>query len=403
MTRPPFAGLPGAVVCLSSQEWDTPLWTNRQHVMIRLAAHQPVVFVHTAYFLPRRALQLLRLPRGERRARAAELFGGLRARPGAPLLFSAWNLVPFGRRLGVAGRLNARVTVLRLRRALRRRELGVAVTWAYDPLVAPIVRALRAPLAVYHCVDDHVGQAGSEPARATLERGERELVAAVDVVFTTADSLARRLAAAHPRVHRLGNVADFDHFAAAADGRAPVPTDLAGVPAPRALFVGALNELKVDLELLEALSEAHPELSVVVVGPVTYAGPAYRARLRALGARANVHLLGGREYAELPGYLAGADVCLIPYRANRYTAGVFPMKVYEYLAAGRAVVAAGLPELARAEGVTLADGPAAFVATVGAALADPAMAAARQAPARRHTWEARTAEMDRLAREAVAA
>lgn len=369
--------------------------------MSRLATGQPVVFVHTAYFLPRRILQLLRAPGGERRARLAELVGGLRERPGTPLLFSAWNLVPLGQRMAWASRVNGRVTAARLRRALRRRGLAAAVAWAYDPLVTPIVRGLRAPLAVYHCVDDHAGQAGNSAARTTLERGERELVGAVDIVFTTADSLARRLAALHPRVHRLGNVADFDHFSAAADGRAAIPVDLAAVPAPRALFVGALSELKVDLALLEALASARPDLSVVVVGPVTFAGAAYRARLRALGGLPNVHLLGGRGYAELPGYLAGADTCLIPYLQNRYTAGVFPMKVYEYLAAGRAVVAAGLPELAGTKGVALARDPDGFVAAVADALMRPAVLASRQEPARRHTWEARTAEMDRLAREAA--
>ena len=171
-------------------------------------------------------------------------------------------------------------------------------------------------------------------------------------------------------MHALGNVADYDHFATAGTD-APVPADLARIPAPRALFVGALNELKVDAELLGALAEAEPGLSVVLVGPVTEAGPGARRELDALVRRPNVHALGGRPYAELPGYLAGADVGLVPYLANRYTAGVFPMKVYEYLAAGLPVVAAGLPELAGAEGAALASGRDEFVNAVRAALADP--------------------------------
>jgi glycosyltransferase involved in cell wall biosynthesis len=389
------------VVCLSSQEWDTPLWTNRQHVMSRLSAGQPVVFVHTAWFMPRRLARALRRPGPERRRELGELFGGLRPRDGGPLLFSAWNLVPLGRSRRWAARANARVTALRLRRALRQAGLEVAVTWVYDPMAAPLVEALGAPLAVYHCVDDHAAQASGAARRAELESAEDELLARVDVVFTTAGSLAERLGGRHPRVHPLGNVADYDHFAAARNGVAP-PSDLDRLPRPRAIFVGALNELKVDAGLLGALADAEPGLSVVLVGPVTEAGAGARRELEELVRRPNVHALGGRAYAELPSYLAGADVGLVPYLANRYTAGVFPMKVYEYLAAGLPVVAAGLPELAGAEGATLAAGREEFVAAVRAALADPGPPEERQRIARGHTWEARTAEMDRLARRALA-
>jgi glycosyltransferase involved in cell wall biosynthesis len=249
-------------------------------------------------------------------------------------------------------------------------------------------------------VDDHAAQTAGAARRAELEAAEEELLAEVDVVFTTAGSLAERLASRHPRVHRLGNVADYDHFAGARKG-VTAPADLERIPRPRAIFVGALNELKVDAALLGALAAAEPDLSIVLVGPVTEAGPDARRALDALIRRPNVHALGGRAYAELPAYLAGADVGLVPYHANRYTAGVFPMKVYEYLAAGLPVVAAGLPELAGAEGATVAAGPEEFVAAVRAALTEPGSADERQRIARAHTWEARTAEMERLARQAI--
>lgn len=401
MTPGFFAGIEGAIVCLSSQEWDVPLWTNRQHVMSRLARRQPVAFVHTAYFLPRRAAQVLRLPAGERRERLAELTGGLRPRADGPSLFSAWNLAPLGRSNRAAARLNGLVTRARLRRALARAGTSPAVAWVYDPFSGPIVEGLGARLTVYHCVDDHAAQAEGARRRA-LERAEDELLESVDVVFTTAGSLAERLAARHPRVHALGNVADYDHFSSAV-GADPLP-EVAALPRPRAVFVGALNELKLDVGALEALADAEPGLSLVVAGPRTLAGPAFSARLDALGARPNVTLAGGRPYAGLPRLLAGMDVALVPYLRNRYTAGVFPMKVYEYLAAGLPVVATGLPELAGlGSQVRLADDPGAFVAAVREALAADGGVAGRQALARANTWEARTAEMDRLAREALAA
>lgn len=389
----PLAGIPGALVCLSSQAWDSRLWTNRQHVMSRLARRGPVVFVHTAYFMPRRLLQILTSGSG-RRARLRE-FVGLSERQDGLMLFSAWNLLPMGTRFRPVSRLNARLTALRLRRALARRGLGVGIAWAYDPLVAPIVDGLRPRRVVYHCVDDHAGQVTSRLRQASIAEGERELLARADIVFTTARSLADRLGREHSRVHALGNVADYDHFARAR--RAAVPADMAAIVAPRAVFVGAVNEIKVDLVLVEALARGLPEVAVVLIGPETVTGAAYRERLDAVAALPNVHLLGGRPYEQLPDYLAGADVAIVPYLGNRYTVGVFPMKIYEYLAAGLEVVTAGLPET-RAVGahVHATETPEEFVAAVRAALAAPDDVAARQDLARGHTWEARTDEMERL-------
>jgi glycosyltransferase involved in cell wall biosynthesis len=393
-----FAGVPGALVCLSSQAWDTPLWTNRQHVMSRLARRGPVVFVHTAYFLPRRLLQVLRAPGPGRMTRVVELLGGLRRREGAPMLFSAWNLLPMGTRFRAISRINARITAGRLRRALARRGLEVGVAWAYDPLTAPIVARLSPRLAVYHCVDDHAGQTESRLRRRSIARGEREMLASVDIVFTTAHSLAERLGHDHPHVYALGNVADYDHFSRALG--AVVPADMAAIPEPRGVFVGALNEVKVDLALVGALSREMPELSVVLIGPETVTGESYRTALAGLSARPNVHLLGGRPYEELPGYLAGADVALVPYLENRYTAGVFPMKIYEYLAAGLPVVTAGLPETRGVgPGVRATTGVDQFIAATREALAAPGAASERQALAREHTWEARTAQMERFVRQ----
>ena len=146
---------------------------------------------------------------------------------------------------------------------------------------------------------------------------------------------------------------------------------------------------KVDFDLLEAVARARPEWSLVLVGP-----PAENARgqLDRLGALDNVHALGFRPYEELPAYVAGFSVGVIPYRATAYTRNCSPLKVYEYLAAGKAVVASGVPELSGMEpDVTLADGPEAFVAAIESALAasSPEAVARRRATAEQNTWEAR--------------
>jgi glycosyltransferase involved in cell wall biosynthesis len=127
-----------------------------------------------------------------------------------------------------------------------------------------------------------------------------------------------------------------------------------------------------------------------------------RGDLAALAEAPNIHLVGGQPFAELPAWLGAADVGLIPYAANAYTAAVFPMKVYEYLAAGLPVVSTPLPSLAGVEGIAFADTAAAFERTVECALGNdsPERRAARLALARAHSWERRMEEIGRLVRDA---
>jgi glycosyltransferase involved in cell wall biosynthesis len=108
-------------------------------------------------------------------------------------------------------------------------------------------------------------------------------------------------------------------------------------------------------------------------------------------------------YADVPGIVAAFDVGLIPYVSNAYTRSCFPLKLYEYLAAGKPVVASGLPELAGMEpDVVLAGEPASFVEAVGAALERDEMAdrIRRREIAARNSWEAKTERLlDLVGRE----
>jgi glycosyltransferase involved in cell wall biosynthesis len=120
-----------------------------------------------------------------------------------------------------------------------------------------------------------------------------------------------------------------------------------------------------------------------------------RTDVSALGGEANVHLLGARRYSELPDVLRGADAGLIPYARNTLTDGIFPMKVYEYLAAGLPVVATQLPSIAGvAEVATASDAPG-LAALLDNALAhdDPTRRAARSQAAEAHSWDARLSEI----------
>jgi glycosyltransferase involved in cell wall biosynthesis len=141
---------------------------------------------------------------------------------------------------------------------------------------------------------------------------------------------------------------------------------------------------------LEEIARARPRWTLLLIGP---SAPETASVLERLAQFPNVRWLGPKPYAELPRYVAAFDVGVIPYVSNAYTRSCFPLKLYEYLAAGKPVVASGLPELAKMEpDVVLADGATTFVEAVQEALGRNSEAdrMQRRQLASRNSWEART-------------
>ena len=393
-----FAGLPGTVVCFSSDDWASEIWTNRQHVMSRLAADQPVLFVQTGQFIGKRLISALRARRHG--LHALRMLRGIHETksPGVSV-FTNWNVVPFRQRFRGAMRLNSALNARRLARAIGGPPGTPPIGWVYDVTAARQAEHLAFSLRVYHCVDDYAGYVTDGRRVDLLEHAERLTCDWADLVFTTSEPLAERLRDAHPRVIALGNVADFDHFSQGASDVGE-PVELSDVGRPRILFCGSFTQRKVDLRAMGAVASRFPQAALVLIGPITDSGPEFAAELTALLTRPNVHYLGPRDYGRLPALYRECDVGIVPYLSNRYTRGVFPMKVFEYLASGLPVVALG------ASGFRGVDGPVAvaeihdeFVEAVGRFLASPSDAGDARGVARRNTWETRLSRMDDAARD----
>ena len=241
--------------------------------------------------------------------------------------------------------LNARVLPALVTRATRRLGMTRPILWAYVPQAEALLDALNPSLVVYHCVDDISAHEliDTDSFRAAEER----FAGRADLVLASAPELIRRMRELSANVLEAPNVADTELFATALE---PGPDDpgLTGLPRPRIVFTGAISAVKLDLVLLLELARRRADL-------VVRARRTGRARAiptptsRRWRGEPNVHLLGMRAYEQLPAVLRGADAGLIPYARNALTDSIFPMKVYEYLAAGLPVVSTPLPAL---EGVT---------------------------------------------------
>ncbi len=275
--------------------------------------------------------------------------------------------------------------------ALRALGVAEATLFVESPFWAPVAIELarrRGYGLVYDCLDDH---AGFGNLGAEVVRQEGALVRASELVIASSHALARRLEPLARRVVLIPNGCDDAHFAAAE----PHPR-LRDLPRPRLGYFGAIADW-FDCDLVAAAARAYPHGSVVLIGA---AGAAEQQALQGLP---NLHLLGECDYAVLPSHLAAFDVALIPFRRTPLTLATHPVKLFEYLAAGKPVASVRLPEIECYEDVVhFGDSPAAFAAAVGEALAAPAAEAGRrQEVARRNRWDARAEALDVALREAA--
>lgn len=372
------------IVCVGFADWDTELWTNQHHLMSRLAQSNEVLFVESLGLrspqLSGRDLSRMwrRLRRGLAPPRAID---GLHVL--SPLVLPA-------HRYRTARALNAWLLPRMVCRAAQRLQIKTPILWAYAPQAEVLLAALQPSLVIYHCVDDIAAQPGVDAT--SFRAAERRLLARADLVLASSPPLERRLKELSANVVYAPNVADVDLFATALQ---PGPRDAAmeGLPSPRIVFAGAVVQTKLDMDLILACSRLRPRWSFALVGPIGAGDPG--TDVSRLQAQPNVHLLGHRTHAELPDVLRAANAGIIPYAINSLTTSVFPMKVYEYLAAGLPVVSTPLPSLAGVAEITIAAGPQEMVQALDVAIATDSdlLRAERSQAASAHSWDQRLVEI----------
>ena len=374
--------------------WRDRFETSRHHLTRALSTRFTTCYVEPAPNLGRAARALtheherlaleFRRPVTEGRVRVARPLlpqVPLEALLTMPRLYDA-ERVRQGRALGRLGR-----------RSLHGVSRIVCLESHYPARAIGIVEGLCPDLVVYHCTDEigELTQLRTRASSAALEAAEREIAARADIVVASSEVLVEKLEPLNPRTYLLPNGVDVETFASALEPGEP-PSDLP--PAPRLMLVGNLDHGRqevVDAGALEALAAAEPGWSVVVIGAVS----ATSAARRRLAPYRNVWFLGPRPRGALASYLRFADVCLIPYTVTPLTRGISPLKLNEYLAAGRPVVATPFaPSLREFDDcITIASGKD-LASAVRAVLADPhsdspAARESRLARARSNSWSAR--------------
>jgi glycosyltransferase involved in cell wall biosynthesis len=293
--------------------------------------------------------------------------------------------------LRAARELNARLLPGVVRRAMERLGMRSPVLWSYVPQAEVLLDVVAPSLVVYHCVDDLAAQKGIDAK--SFSASERRFARRSDLILASAPGLVERLRMISRDVVHAPNVADTALFAEAT-GPGHIDSAMAALPRPRIAFTGAVVATKLDFDLLVELARLRRDWSLALVGPIGPGDP--RTDVSALAQEPNLHLLGARPYGALPSVLRGADAGLIPYAVNELTRSVFPMKVYEYLAAGLPVVATPLPAIAQVPDVVIAADAVSMARELDRLLAEDTadLRAARSRRAAAHSWEARLTEID---------
>ena len=271
------------------------------------------------------------------------------------------------------------------------------VVWFYTPMALPLLQGLDPALVVYDCMDEL--SAFKNPPKQLLQR-ESALLNIADLVFTGGPSLYEAKKNRHPNAHCFSSSVDAAHFRQALDAAISHP-DQAHVAGPRLGFYGVIDE-RFDTGLVRERAAAHPEWQIVLGGPVVKIDPAELPRAE------NVHYMGQRGYQELPKFLAGWDVCLLPFAMNESTKFISPTKVLEYMAAEKPSVSTPITDVKVPYGdvVAIAETPAEYIAACERMLAQSAEENAAMAKRMREvvantSWDKTAARMHELISNAV--
>lgn len=365
------------VVVFAGTAWSGNMFPD-QHIAGRLARYAPVLYVDP----PVSPVSRWRNPAAE------AALAGPRLRLVAPSLARLTPVVPPG--VSRPGLRQAATWLTRRSARAAVRRLGGRVHAVVAATLTDAFGALGESRRVLYATDDFV--AGAElmgVSAGWLLRQQDRVLAEVDTVVTVSATLTADWQARGAQVVQIPNGVDAELFAGT--DRAPWPDDV-DLPRPVVGFVGHLSE-RIDLAVLEAVADRGHSLLLVGPRQMTFD----LARMDALLARPNVCWVGAKPFDRLPSYLRVMDVGLLPYADSAFNRASFPLKVLEYLAAGRPAVATDLPAVRWLDTDLIAVGrdPAGVAAAVDRVLAappDPALVERRRRFAAEHSWDRRAAQ-----------
>jgi glycosyltransferase involved in cell wall biosynthesis len=362
-------------------DWFAENRTSSHHIAKRLGAKFPMLYVEVPG---------LRAPKVNTRD-LSKLLKMLRMTFQPPQLVAPhfWRMtlpqIPF-RRFAVVRAVNRSFSQLLIRRAICRLGFNDAVAWFHVPHSGFLAKHLGEKLTVFYCIDEYSKLPDVDGI--AVQKMDDELTAAADIVFACNQKLIDTHRSLNENIHLSPHGVDTELFALANSPDTQIPEEAKGLSRPIIGFWGLLDQW-VDLAILEEIARTRPSWTILLIGRSVVDAPALRRM-------PNVVFAGSKPYSQLPNWAKAIDVCILPFTQTSLMVQSSPLKLREYLAAGKPTVAVPLPEanlLGKAV-LTAVDGPG-FVRAIEEALAanTPELVALRQKSVETNTWDATVANV----------
>ncbi len=358
-------------------DWSAENRTSSHHIARRLSQMIPMLYVETPGI--RAPQTTARDVRKIWRKLAATLAPARKIHD--QLYVKTIPQIPF-RNLPFINLVNRWAAQVLTRRELRKLGFRNLLTWFVTPHPGALAKRLGERLTVYYCIDDYAAYPGMDPQ--AIQALDDQLTRVADVVFVAPVALLEPKRKLNANLHASPHGVDFDLFAAAGDPATEPAEQTRELKHPVIGYFGTIGEW-MDYDLVTYVARSRPAWTFLFVGFAA-------ADVSALRACPNIVLPGPQPYETLPRWAKAFDVAIYPPRVNRQTRHSNPLKLREYLATGKPVVAVPTPETERFAGVVaLADTPEKFLAAIERALAEdtPEAAAKRRDAIRGSSWDAR--------------
>jgi glycosyltransferase involved in cell wall biosynthesis len=218
----------------------------------------------------------------------------------------------------------------------RKTGISPAILWYSHPHFESISRYWKSASVIYDVQDEYP----AVPTVKDLFDREVELLRKANLVLTGTYSLYQKKRQYTRNIHFVACGVDYHHFHRACESETEVPPEIASIEAEKRLgYFGAIGD-RIDWSLLREICVRHPDWAIILIGVVHRIGPEVKGLK-------NLHILGVRSYDELPYYIKGFHVCLIPFKVDDYTRYIYPTKLLEYLSAGKPVISSPIPDVER--------------------------------------------------------
>ncbi len=327
-----------SVICFASDQWDS-MWRNRHQIMSRLSRTNKVLYIEPyVYSLRGGVVTLIRSLMGQnlQKERLKHLDNGIWV-----YRHPTWG---FKSNWTVLNQLGVFLRVFAIRLVLRKLKMKSPILWVVSPRYGNrnIVKYFKKSLVIYHVVDNYSkAPYWDEETRRIVAKEERAMLSIADIVVVTSPFLLEKHSKYNSNVHLVKNAVDYEKFAPARQFK-NIPEDMEHISKPIIGHIGILND-KLDYDLINTVARARPDWSFVFVGGQSPGNTETNVYKFTNGHPSNVFLLGQRNVTDIPRYIHACHICILPYRRDKYTEAIDSLKLYEYFACEKPVVATDVP------------------------------------------------------------